>query len=51
MIPFDHGVRLFSAANEPKQFLRISGSHNSGYEESGSVYIDGLDEFITAHVE
>jgi len=50
MIPFDHGTRLFSAANEPKRFLRISGSHNSGYEESGSVYTDGLDEFITDHL-
>jgi len=50
MIPPEHGRRLFAAAGEPKQFLEITGSHNDGYYESGAVYTDGLDEFITAHL-
>ncbi len=48
MIPFSHGQRLFDAAPAPKQFLEISGSHNSGYLDSGPVYEEGLNSFISA---
>ncbi len=46
IIPFAHGERLFEVANEPKRFLEIHGDHNSGFVDSGDVYVDGLSEFL-----
>ena len=46
LIPFSHGEKLFSLANEPKTFLEITGSHNEGYLISGDKYISGLDAFL-----
>ena len=46
MIPIDHGRKLYSAANEPKDFLEIQGTHNEGYFTSEKQYLDGLDSFI-----
>ncbi len=51
IIPFVHGRRLFEAANEPKKFLEISGSHNEGFVLSGKRYENGLDSFITEYIE
>ncbi len=51
MIRFSHGRKLFEAANEPKQFLEIRGSHNEGFITSAKLYVDGLDSFISKHVE
>ncbi len=51
IIPFAHGRRLFTAANEPKQFLEIRGGHNDGIFVSRQTYVDGLDAFLTAYVE
>jgi len=47
IIPFDHGLRLFGMAREPKQFLELRGGHNDGFLVSGQRYIDGLDAFFT----
>jgi fermentation-respiration switch protein FrsA (DUF1100 family) len=46
LIPFNHGQALFEAANQPKQFLEISGGHNEGFLLSGKKYIDGLSGFL-----
>lgn len=46
LIPYSHGHRLFEAAEEPKEFLEIHGTHNDGYILSGTYYIDGLNLFI-----
>lgn len=46
LVPFSHGKKLFEAANEPKRFLEISGSHNSGFLTSGKRYTDELDRFL-----
>lgn len=46
IIPYDHGRRLFEKAGEPKRFLKISGDHNAGFFQSGSIYLDGLTEFL-----
>ena len=51
MIPFDHGLRLFEAAKEPKQFLEITGSHNDGFITSGRRYQEGLNMFISENLE
>lgn len=48
LIPFKHGQKLFEAANEPKDFLEISGSHNDGFYASSGIYSKGLDSFISS---
>jgi len=50
LIPFSHGERLFQAAGEPKQFLRITGRHNDGFFTSGRAYTDGVKTFLEERV-
>jgi len=38
IIPFEFGLRLYEAANEPKEFIEISGSHNGSFIESNKTY-------------
>jgi hypothetical protein len=47
IIPFRHGLQLFAAAHEPKQFVEIHGSHNEGFLQSGRYYINAIAEFLT----
>lgn len=51
LIPFDFGVQLFEAANEPKSFVEITGSHNDGfllasdrYKEAWTQWLDFLTD-------
>jgi len=46
LIPPSHGQRLLQLAAEPKQFYRLTGSHNQAFVESGQVYYDALRQFI-----
>ncbi len=46
MIPFAHGRELFEAARQPKQFIELSGGHNSGFYDSERVYIAGWESFL-----
>lgn len=46
IVPFSHGIRLYEAAPEPKQFLQISGDHNGGFLLSGETYQQGLEDFL-----
>ena len=46
IVPFRHGRKLFDAANDPRAFLEIAGSHNDGFITSSSVYLNGLKAFI-----
>jgi len=46
IILYSNGEQLFEAANEPKQFLELRGSHSDGFMLSGDRYIRGLDLFI-----
>ena len=46
IIEYANGERLFEAANEPKQFLELSGGHNDGFMVSGKDYIRGLNNFL-----
>jgi len=50
IIPFAHGREIFEAANEPKEFLQISGSHNDGFLATGQRYVAGLDAFLSKHL-
>ena len=47
IIPFEHGMRLFEKAREPREFLKIRGGHNEGVLLSGEQYTGGLDRFIS----
>jgi len=38
LVPFDFGLRLYQAANEPKQFVEIIGGHNDGFVLSEGQY-------------
>jgi len=38
VIPFEFGLQLYEAANEPKEFIEITGGHNDGFLVSGEVY-------------
>lgn len=48
IIPYALGRKLYEAANDPKQFLQISGGHNEGFMESGQTYVTGLKLFLEA---
>jgi uncharacterized protein len=50
IVPFDHGLKLFELAREPKEFLKISGSHNSGFYQSLNTYTSGIASFIARHL-
>jgi hypothetical protein len=44
VIPFPLGERLFQAANEPKQFVRLAGhDHN---DPLPSTWYDAIDRFV-----
>ena len=46
IIPFEFGLQLYEAANEPKRFIEISGSHNDGFLVSGETYRKAWTEWI-----
>ncbi len=46
VVPFEFGLKLYEAANEPKEFIEIFGSHNDGFLYSGEVYRQGLAKWI-----
>ncbi len=48
LIDFSHGQRIFAAAQEPKQFLEITGDHNSGLVASAAIVEPALDAFLTS---
>ncbi len=48
IVPFRLGQRVYEAAREPKTFLEIRGDHNNGFADSGSLYTDGLADFIAS---
>jgi hypothetical protein len=46
VIGFHHAERNYAAANEPKMFLEILGSHTSTLEAGREQYLAGLNEFL-----
>ena len=46
IIPFHHGEAIFSAANEPKSFLAIRGTHNDGFIRDEAAYLEGIRLFL-----
>jgi uncharacterized protein len=48
LIGFNHGQRLFAAANDPKQFVELRGGHNDAFLTSGLTYRAALSKFFVA---
>lgn len=46
IVPYELGQKIFEKANQPKQFLEISGDHNQGFLITGDIYNEGLRQFI-----
>ena len=49
IVPYHHGRKLFERANEPKEFLEISGGHNEGFLISADRYAAGIRAFLARH--
>lgn len=50
IIPYEHGQQLFAAAQGPKDFLKLIGSHNEGFLATGQAYPLGLEKFINTYL-
>jgi len=46
IIPFEQGQKLYDTANQPKQFLKLKGGHNSDVAESYEIYLLGVKDFL-----
>jgi fermentation-respiration switch protein FrsA (DUF1100 family) len=46
VVPFEFGLRLYSAAKGAKEFVEIFGSHNDGFLHSGQIYKEGLTDWL-----
>ena len=44
--PYEHGRKIYEAANEPKQFVEIKGDHNDGGLNSNQHYQDDFMKFV-----
>jgi uncharacterized protein len=45
-IPFEFGLELYEAANEPKEFVEIFGSHNDGFLVSSEIYKNAWTKWL-----
>lgn len=50
IIPYRHGQRLFQATSEPKQFLPLQGTHNTGFIFMQPVWKRALGAFMDRHL-
>jgi fermentation-respiration switch protein FrsA (DUF1100 family) len=48
-IPFSHAIKLYSAANRPRQLLKIKGWHYDNYIKSEEVYLSGIKSFLSRY--
>ncbi|MFH1520000.1 MAG: alpha/beta hydrolase, partial [Candidatus Omnitrophota bacterium] len=46
IVPFDFGKRLYEAASEPKEFLKILGGHNTGFLDSKDSIVEKLSGYL-----
>jgi len=46
IIPFALGKELFDAAATPKEFLQITGGHNSNHVDSRDKFLSGVGSFL-----
>lgn len=50
IVPYHHGQTLLEAANDPKTFVELRGSHGSGFWESGEKYRTALQKFLKENI-
>lgn len=50
IMPFELGRRLFTAGNEPKDFVVLRGDHNGGFLASRPAYDSALAAFLSTRV-
>jgi len=50
IVPFEHGLALYAAAKEPKQFLELSGGHNEGFIFMRESWVGALGDFLDQHL-
>ncbi|MEO7963439.1 MAG: alpha/beta hydrolase, partial [Gemmatimonadaceae bacterium] len=51
VIPYEHGQRLYAAAQEPKRFVTIKGGHIVAFREDSATYFSAVhDELLAANV-
>jgi len=46
IVPFRHGEAIFAAANEPRSFLELRGTHNDAFLRDERNYLAGLRSFL-----
>jgi len=46
IVPFELARKLYSLSQEPKEFVEISGGHNSAFMDSQEKYISAIASFI-----
>jgi hypothetical protein len=46
LVPFEFGLQLYEAANEPKEFVEIFGSHNDGFVVSSEIYKQAWSKWL-----
>ncbi len=46
IIPFEFGLQLHEAVNEPNEFVEIFGSHNDGFLSSNKIYKDAWTKWL-----
>lgn len=51
VVPFEFGLELYAAANEPKDFVEILGGHNDGFLVAGEVYKDAWTKWVNLLAE
>jgi uncharacterized protein len=50
VVPFAQGKRLFDAANPPKEFVELTGDHNSGFLRSKAKYVNAIAIFLNRYL-
>jgi fermentation-respiration switch protein FrsA (DUF1100 family) len=46
IVPYKFGLELYEAANEPKEFIEIFGSHNDCFLVSGEIYTEVWEKWL-----
>jgi len=46
IVPFHHGQSIFEAADEPRTFVEIRGTHNDAFLRDEQAYLSGLRSFL-----
>jgi len=51
IVPFKFGLKLYEAANEPKEFIEIFGGHNDCFLVSSEIYTEVWEKWLKLIIE